>query len=113
MIGQSWSAIRRAAGKGWAVLIVVLLFAGIHVPQYWPSFGVIGTILLLSLALTLIRARTERLLPCFVVHLVFNAIQSVLIVLDPYIEQFSPEKAPAPAPDALLHLLLQLFQLHL
>ena len=111
--GVLYSAIRRALGKGWAVSIVVLLFAGIHVPQYWPSFGVIGTILLLSLVLTLIRARTERLLPCFVVHLVFNAIQSALIVLDPYIEQLSPEKTPPPSPGALLHVLLQLFTSHL
>ena len=111
--GVLYSALRRAAGKGLAVFIVVLLFAGIHVPQYWPSFGVIGTILLLSLVLTLIRARTERLLPCFVVHLVFNGIQSALIVLDPYIEQLSPEKAPPPSPGALLHVLLQLFTSHL
>jgi membrane protease YdiL (CAAX protease family) len=112
--GVLYSAIRRAAGRGAAVAIVVLLFAAIHVPQYWPSYGVIGTILLLSLALTLIRSYTGRLLPCFVVHLVFNGIQSVLIVLNPYIEQLSPEKTPTPppAPGALLHFLVQLITPH-
>ena len=112
--GVLYSAIRRAAGKGAAVAIVVLLFAAIHVPQYWPSYGVIGTILLLSLALTLIRAHTGRLLPCFIVHLVFNGIQSVLIVLNPYIEHLSPEKTPTPppAPGALFHFALQLFTSH-
>ena len=113
--GVLYSALRRAAGKGVAVAVVVLLFALIHVPQYWPNFGVIGTILLLSIVLTLIRARTERLLPCFIVHLVFNGIQALLIVLNPYIEHFSPEKTPtpAPAPGALLHALAQLFTLHI
>lgn len=113
--GVLYSAIRRAAGRRWAVAIVVLLFAAIHVPQYWPSFGVIATILLLSYVLTHIRARSGRLLPCFVVHLVFNAIQSVLIVLSPYFESLSPEKTPAPpvpAPGALLHFALQLFTSH-
>jgi membrane protease YdiL (CAAX protease family) len=109
--GVLYSAIRRAAGRGAAVAIVVLLFAAIHVPQYWPSFGVIGTILLLSLVLTLIRAHTGRLLPCFIVHLVFNGIQSVLIVLNPYLEHVSPQTTPT-EPGALLHVLVQLFTLH-
>jgi hypothetical protein len=106
--GVLYSAIRRAAGRGVAVAIVVLLFAAIHVPQYWPSFGVIGTILLLSLVLTLIRAHTGRLLPCFIIHLVFNGIQSVLIVLNPYLEHVSPQTTPT-EPGALLHVLVQLF----
>ncbi len=113
--GVLYSALRRAAGTVWAVAIVVLLFTGIHVWQYWGSVGVIGTIFLLSLVLTLIRAYTGRLLPCFVIHFVFNAIQSVFIVLSPYIEKLSPEKAPTPgpAPSALLHTLVQLFTSHL
>jgi membrane protease YdiL (CAAX protease family) len=109
--GVLYSAIRRAAGRGVAVAIVVLLFAAIHVPQYWPSFGVIGTILLLSLVLTLIRAHTGRLLPCFIIHLVFNGIQSVLIVLNPYLEHVSPQTTPT-EPGALLHVLVQLFIPH-
>lgn len=99
--GVLYSALRRLLGVGWAVALVLLIFAGIHVPQYWPSFGVIGTILLLSIVLTLIRARTGRLLPCFIVHLVFNAVQSVLIVLNPYLERLAPQ-APTPAPDPAL-----------
>jgi membrane protease YdiL (CAAX protease family) len=112
--GVLYSALRRAAGTAWAVAIVVVVFTGIHVLQYWGSVGVIGTILLLSFVLTMIRAYTGRLLPCFVVHLVFNAIQSVFIVLSPYIEQLSPEKTPTPgpAPSALLHTLVQLFMSH-
>ena len=69
-------------------------------------FGNIGLIsarfpqlLLLSLALTVVRARTGRLLPCYMIHLVFNGIQSVIIVAEPYlrsvIETPQPEAAPA------------------
>lgn len=96
--GLLYSALQRAVGTVWAVAVVMLIFAAIHVPQYWPSFGVIGTILLLSFVLTALRARTGRLLPSFIVHLVFNGIQSILIVLSPYIETPSvPEPSPAPA----------------
>lgn len=112
--GVLYSALRRAAGTIWAVVIVTIIFTGIHVFQYQQSYGVIATIFLLSLTLTLIRAHTGRLLPCFVVHLVFNGIQSVFILLSPYVEQLSPEKTPTPgpAPSALLHLFAQLFTSH-
>jgi membrane protease YdiL (CAAX protease family) len=110
--GVLYSALRRLAGAGGAVAAVLLLFAVIHVPQYWPSYGVIFTILLLSVVLTLIRARTGQLLPCFVVHFIFNSIQAVLIVLNPYLERLMPEAptpAPVPAPGLLVELLARLF----
>jgi membrane protease YdiL (CAAX protease family) len=108
--GLLYSALRRLVGAGWAVSLVFMLFAAIHVPQYWPGFGVLGTILLLSFVLTVIRAHTGRLLPCFVIHLIFNGIQSVLIVLSPYLERFFPD-APTPAPDPghIVGLILRLF----
>ncbi|MFN2577530.1 MAG: lysostaphin resistance A-like protein [Pyrinomonadaceae bacterium] len=83
--GILYPAIERTAGAKTAVILVTLLFAVPHVPQYWPNMGVISSITLLSVVLTVVRARTGRLLPCFVVHLVFNGIQSVLIVLEPYL----------------------------
>jgi membrane protease YdiL (CAAX protease family) len=83
--GILYSALRRATGAIAAVAIVASLFAGLHVLQYWPNFGAISVISLLSLTLTIIRARTGRLLPCYVIHLVFNSIQSILIVADPYL----------------------------
>jgi membrane protease YdiL (CAAX protease family) len=83
--GVLYSALRKKIGMQWAIVGVLLLFTIVHVPQYWPNAGVIATIGVLSLALTLVRAYTGRLLPCFIVHLVFNGIQSLIIVLEPYL----------------------------
>ena len=83
--GILYPAIERTAGAKAAVILVTLLFAMPHVPQYWPNVGVISSITLLSVVLTVVRARTGRLLPCIVVHLVFNGIQSFIIVLEPYL----------------------------
>lgn len=105
--GFLYSALRRLIGLGWAVLLVSLLFTLIHVPQYWPSFGVLGTILLLSFVLTAARARTGRLLPSYVIHLSFNAIQSFIIVLTPFLERLYPEQT-APAPGLLVELFVRL-----
>jgi uncharacterized protein len=83
--GLLYSALQRLAGPIAGVVSVTALFAGLHVLQYWPDIGAIASISLLSLVLTTIRARTGRLLPCYVIHVVFNGIQSILIVADPYI----------------------------
>jgi membrane protease YdiL (CAAX protease family) len=71
------------------VLYSALLFTLIHVPQYWPNFGVIAVIGILSFSLTVVRAYTGRLLPCFIMHLVFNGISSILIILEPYVPQLN------------------------
>ncbi|HEX8339117.1 MAG TPA: type II CAAX endopeptidase family protein [Pyrinomonadaceae bacterium] len=105
--GLLYSALRRLVGAWGAVLLVFTLFAAIHIPQYWPSYAVIVTIHLLSLVLTVIRARTGKLLPCFVIHFIFNGIQSAYIVLAPYIEP-SFIKTPAPDPALFVGLLLRL-----
>ena len=77
-------------GVSGAVVLVLLLFTIIHVPQYWPNVGVIAAVALLSIALTLVRAYSGRLLPCIVIHLVFNGIQAVLLVLEPFVHRFLP-----------------------
>jgi membrane protease YdiL (CAAX protease family) len=82
--GVIYSALQKVIGTIWAVVGVMLLFTLIHVPQYWPNYGVIAVIGILSLSLTVVRAYTGRLLPCFIIHLVFNGISSILIILEPY-----------------------------
>jgi len=83
--GILYSAFQRSFGVGWAVLVVTLLFAAVHVPQYWGSPGTILLICLLSLVLTLIRVKTDNLLPCIIMHTIFNGIQSVLLIAEPYL----------------------------
>lgn len=103
--GLLYSSLKKATSASWAVAVVFALFALVHVPQYWPHFGVLLTICLLSLVLTLVRARTKSLLPCFVIHLIFNGVQAVLIVLAPYLPKM-PESTPQGA--HLAHLLTTL-----
>ena len=81
------------------------MFAALHIWQYRQSISVIVSISLLSLVLTEVRARTGRLLPCFVIHLVFNGIQSVIIVLDPYLRALLQSWQHDPVTGALTCLL--------
>ncbi len=85
--GVLYSAFQRTIGTIWAVVFVSTLFTFVHVSQYYNNLGVIAVISILSISLTLVRAYTGRLLPCFVMHMVFNGIQSVLIILEPHLPQ--------------------------
>lgn len=102
--GLLYSALQRAVGVVAAIAIVAMTFAGLHVLQYWPNYGAIAAISLLSLVLTIVRARTGRLLPCYMIHLVFNGIQSVIIVAEPIVRSLLQTPHPDAAP-AILRLL--------
>jgi membrane protease YdiL (CAAX protease family) len=98
--GVLYSALRKAAGMFLAVAIVSILFALVHVWEYRNNVGVIVAVSILSLSLTLLRAYTGRLLPCFIVHLIFNGIQAIYIIIEPYLPQSAPDieqKVPAVA----------------
>jgi uncharacterized protein len=91
--GVLYSALHKTIGAVGAVVIVATLFTGVHVAQYRTNIGVIAAVGVLSLGLTIIRAVSGKLLPCYIVHLVFNGIQSVIIMLEPM------GKAPLTNPD--------------
>ena len=95
--GLLYSAFQRTLGNVTAVVLVTFLFALVHVPQYYPDFVAISMICLVSLILTLIRARTGNLLPCIALHFVFNGVQSLLLVFEPFLKKFAenPESTTA------------------
>jgi membrane protease YdiL (CAAX protease family) len=81
--GVLFPALKKTHGAFFSILAVTTLFALVHVPQYWPSYSTIGVILSLSLLLTVVRNWTDSLLPCFVIHLVFNSLQVVSLLMFP------------------------------
>ena len=93
--GILYSAFQRTVGVPLSILFVTFLFALVHVPQYYPSYSTIFLICLLSLVLTLVRARTGNLLPCIALHTVFNGTQSLLLIVQPFIEKYVENQQPA------------------
>ena len=80
--GVLYSAFQRAAGVPAAFLLVTFLFAVVHVPQYYPSYSTIFLLALLSVTLTFLRVWSKNLLPCIILHTLFNGLQSILMVAD-------------------------------
>lgn len=89
--GVLYSAFQRRFGAGFAVFLATTLFAGVHVFQYYPSVAPIVLIFLLSLILTLIRFKTSNLLPCIALHMVFNGIQSIILIIQTFLPQNSAD----------------------
>src|SRR2546421_2283775 len=104
--GVLYAPLQRLAGAPGAVVIVLALFTLIHVPQYWPNVGVLAAVALLSIVLTGVRAYSGRLLPCFIIHLVFNGVQAVILIVEPHQNPFTPSAGGgAPAVSFLLSLM--------
>jgi CAAX protease family protein len=79
--GVIYSTVEGLMGKVAAVTFVTMLFALVHAPQYWGSAAALTSILSLSFVLTLLRAWTGKLLPCFATHLVFNSVQALALLV--------------------------------
>ena len=103
--GLLYSAFQRVTGNHWAVIIVATLFALVHVYQYRHNLGVIAAISIFSLSLTFMRAYSGRLLPCYVMHLVFNGIQSIGLIFGPYMQRGGGEQKAA-----VVHAVMHLFK---
>ncbi|HEU5460067.1 MAG TPA: type II CAAX endopeptidase family protein [Pyrinomonadaceae bacterium] len=84
--GVLYKALEKAAGTAVAIPVVALLFAGVHVWQYRNNVAVIIVITVLSIVLTVSRALSGKVLPAFIIHLAFNGIQSIFIVLGGFID---------------------------
>jgi membrane protease YdiL (CAAX protease family) len=103
--GVLYSALRKLIGALWAVVGVSALFTFVHVFQYSNNLGVIAAIALLSLTLTATRALTGRLLPCFVIHLIFNGVQAATLLAEPYLRTINETNQPQAVSLILLHAL--------
>ncbi len=100
--GIVYPAVARLTGAGWAIAIVSLLFAGVHFWQYQNNLGVILVIAILSIVLTTLRAVTGSLLPPFMLHLIFNGLQSVFLLLQPLLEKWYQQLAPVKTSTGIL-----------
>lgn len=80
--GVLFSSLRKSIGLTATVPVVTVMFAGVHVFQNRGAWVSMGGLTLLSLALTLVRAKTKSVLPCIVIHTFNNAIASIAILIN-------------------------------
>jgi uncharacterized protein len=93
--GLIFSSFYKKFGAVVAIVVATMLFAGVHYPQYWGNYAGLIAITTLSFVITMIRFKTKSVLPCIVLHTIFNASQSILLLLQPWVESFSTEPKAA------------------
>ena len=76
--GYFFPVISRAKGERFAIYVISLVFAFLHVGQYWGDWAAILMVMLLGFALTILRARTGTTLASIVAHYAYNAGVTVI-----------------------------------
>ncbi len=81
--GVIYPAVARRFGAIASVVIVSALFLLVHAEQYASAPAIMVPLGLLSVALTTLRAVSGSIMPSVVLHLLFNGVQVVLLLLVP------------------------------
>jgi membrane protease YdiL (CAAX protease family) len=86
--GFIYPVVERSVGKVLAVVSTALLFTGVHVSQLWGSWVGIVLILAVGLTLSIARAKTDSLVPSFVIHVSYNSTIAVLFAIGAAVKGF-------------------------
>ncbi len=79
--GVLFSIFERQVGPWFAVVSTSLLFAGLHVSEYWGAWHHVFMILVVGLVFSLARMLTGSLAPSVILHLAYNATQMAVLFL--------------------------------
>lgn len=90
--GFVYPVVERRLGRALAVIATAMLFAGVHVNQLWGSWPAIALIAVVGFTLSMVRARTDALLPSFVIHLSYNSTICLLFLIGVLVEGFPSAK---------------------
>jgi membrane protease YdiL (CAAX protease family) len=71
--GVLFAIFEQQVGLRFAVLSTALLFAGLHVPEYWQAWNHVLMILLVGVVFSLARGVTGSLAPSVILHVGYNA----------------------------------------
>jgi len=72
--GLLFAIFERAVGLRFAVVTTAILFAGLHVPEYWHAWNHIVMILAVGMVFSLARGITGSLTPSIILHIGYNSV---------------------------------------
>ena len=72
--GLLFAIFERVAGTRLAVLSTAILFAGLHIPEYWHAWNHMFMILLVGMVFSLARGLTGSLTPSIILHIGYNSL---------------------------------------
>jgi uncharacterized protein len=79
--GVLFAFFEKMAGAGFALLSTALLFALIHMPEYWGAWSGLALILVVGLVCSTARAITKSVVPGVILHVAYNGTLMGLLFL--------------------------------
>jgi membrane protease YdiL (CAAX protease family) len=79
--GVLFAFFEKNGGLTFAVGFTAVLFAALHIPEYWGAWNNVVMILVVGLTFSLVRGLTGSLTPSFVLHLAYNGTLMFLLFL--------------------------------
>ncbi len=77
--GVLYAFFERMAGTGFALVLTALLFALIHVPEYWGAWSGVVLILVVGFVCSTARAITKSVVPGVILHVAYNGTLMCLL----------------------------------
>src|SRR5262245_40294271 len=74
-------------GSGLAVPVTAVLFALLHVPQLWGSWAGVALIFVVGYILSLVRERSNSLIPSLIMHTSYNAMLFGVFVVSSLVQK--------------------------
>jgi CAAX protease family protein len=70
--GVLFAFFEKHGGLKFAIVSTALLFAGLHIPEYWGAWNHVILILVVGVIFSMVRGLTGSVTPSFVMHLAYN-----------------------------------------
>jgi len=77
--GLFFAVFEKRTGLSFAVVVTALLFAGLHVSEYWGAWNHVLMIFVVGLVFSLARAATGSIVPSVMIHCAYNATLMLLL----------------------------------
>ena len=77
--GLLFAFFEKHGGIVFAVVSTALLFAGLHIPEYWGAWDHVIMILIVGLTFSIVRGATGSVTPSYVLHLAYNGTLMLLL----------------------------------
>lgn len=79
--GLLFAFFEKHGGLTSAIVATAILFAGLHIPEYWGAWNNVVMILVVGFTFSIVRGLTGSVTPSFVLHLAYNGTLMLLLFL--------------------------------
>lgn len=79
--GLLFAFFEKHGGLTAAIVATAILFAGLHIPEYWGAWNNVVMILVVGFTFSIVRGLTDSVTPSFALHLAYNGTLMLLLFL--------------------------------